>query len=98
MKSEPGLSTTAWLGDLTIQRFVKKAAGLFIYAATIYRFIQDDNYVPEDQLSVILEDHDTRLQSPRKFLDDMYIKLPQHSVVGNQIVCVRISIRIYNNG
>jgi len=90
VKSEPGLSTTSppWPGEPTIQRLVEKAAGLFIYAATIYRFIQDDNYTPEDQLSVILEDHDTPSQSPTKHLDDMYTKLLQHSVVGNQIVRV----------
>jgi len=91
VKSEPGLSTTStpWPGEPTVQRLVEKAAGLFIYAATICRFIQDDNYTPEEQLSVILEeDHDTPSQSPTKHLDDMYTKLLQHSVVGNQTVRV----------
>jgi len=93
VKSEIELSTTLWPDEPTIQRLVEKAAGLFIYAATIYRFIREDNYAPEDQLSVILEeDHDTssqspaKPQSPTKHLDDMYTKLLQHSVVGNQIV------------
>jgi len=84
-RSEPGLSTTTWPDEPTVQRLVEKAAGLFIYAATIYRFIRDDNYSPEEQLSVILEeDHDTPSQSPTKHLDDMYTKLLQHSVIGNQ--------------
>jgi len=89
VKSEPGLSTTStpWPGEPIIQRLVEKAAGLFIYAATICRFIQDDNYTPEDQLSVILEeDHDTPSPSPTKHLDDMWTKLLQHSVVGKQAV------------
>jgi len=91
VKSEPGLSTTStpWPGEPTIQRLVEKAAGLFIYAATICQFIRDDHYTPEDQLSVILqEDHDTPSPSPTQHLDDMYTKLLQHSVVGNQIVRV----------
>jgi len=87
VKSEPGLSTTPWPGEPTIQRLVEKAAGLFIYAATICRFIRDDNNTPEDQLSAILEeDHDTPSQPPTKHLDDMYTKLLQHSVVGKQAV------------
>jgi len=87
VKSELELSTTPWPDEPTIQRLVEKAAGLFIYAATIYRFIRDNNHDPEDQLSVILEDHNLS-QSPTKHLDDMYTKLLQHSVVGNQIVHV----------
>jgi len=84
VKPEP---STPWPGEPIIQRLVEKAAGLFIYAATIYRFIRDDNYTPEDQLSVVLEeDHDTPPQSPMKHLDDMYTKLLQHSVVGKQAV------------
>jgi len=87
VKSERELSTTPWPDEPTIQRLVEKAAGLFIYAATIYRFIGDDHYTPEEQLSVILEeDHDTPSESPTKHLDDMYTKLLQHSVVGNQTV------------
>jgi len=87
VKSELELSTTPWPDEPTIQRLVERAAGLFIYAATIYRFIRDNNRAPEDQLSVILEDHNLS-QSPTKHLDDMYTKLLQHSVVGNQIVHV----------
>jgi len=87
VKSKPELSTTPWPDEPTIQQLVDKAAGLFIYAATIYRFIRDDNYTPEEQLSVILEeDHESPSQSPTKHLDDMYIKLLQHSVVGSQTV------------
>ncbi|RPB19124.1 hypothetical protein L211DRAFT_771959, partial [Terfezia boudieri ATCC MYA-4762] len=85
VKSEPGLSSTPWPDEPTIQRLVEKAAGLFIYAATIYRFIRDDYNSPEEQLSVILEeDHDIHPQSPTKHLDEMYTKLLQYSLIGNQ--------------
>jgi len=86
VKSKPKLSTTPWPDEPTIQKLVEKAAGLFIYAATVYRFIGDDNYTPEEQLSMILEDHESPSQSPTKHLDDMYTKLLQHSVVGHQTI------------
>ena len=87
--SQSRLSATPWPDEATIQLLVEKTAGLFIYAATVYRFIRDDNYTPEEQLSVILkEDHDTPSQSPTKHLNDIYTKLLQHSVIGNQDVLV----------
>ncbi|KAF8457004.1 quinon protein alcohol dehydrogenase-like superfamily [Terfezia claveryi] len=85
VKLEPGLSSTPWPDEPTIQRLVEKAAGLFIYAATIYRFIREDYHSPEEQLLVILEeDHDIHPQSQTKHLDDMYTKLLQRSLTGNQ--------------
>ncbi|KAF8447016.1 vegetative incompatibility protein HET-E-1 [Terfezia claveryi] len=83
VKSERELSTP-WPGESTIQLLVERAAGLFIYAATTYRFIQDDLYTPEEQLSVILSGGDTSAQSPTMHLDDMYTNLLQHSVIGSR--------------
>ncbi|RPB29053.1 WD40 repeat-like protein, partial [Terfezia boudieri ATCC MYA-4762] len=83
VKSEHGLSTP-WPGETTIQLLVERAAGLFIYAATTYRFIQDDMYSPEEQLSVILSGGDTSAQSPTMYLDDMYTNLLQHSVIASR--------------
>jgi len=79
---------TPWPGEQTIELLVKKAAGLFIYAATTYRFIKDDAYDPEDQLSTILEEN-THSQSPTEDLDVMYTNLLQHSVIGkrNRMSC-----------
>ena len=82
VKAENGLSTP-WPDELTIQRLVEKAAGLFIYAATTYRFIGEDDSDPEEQLSVILGDG-AHGQSPTKYLDDMYMKILQRSLSGNR--------------
>ena len=81
VKAQHGLRTP-WPDEPIIQLLVERAAGLFIYAATTYRFIQDDMYSPEDQLSVILT-KDTSAQSPTMHLDDMYTKLLKHSVIGH---------------
>ena len=64
---------------------VEKAAGLFIYAATTCRFIQDQDYDPEEQLSIILGNGAQAYgPSPTKDLDDMYTKILQRSVIGNR--------------
>ena len=87
IKADHGLSTP-WPDEPTIQLLVEKAAGLFIYAATTYRFIQDDMFSPEEQLSLILTgDTTTTAQSLTRHLDDMYTKLLQHSVIGNRSLC-----------
>ncbi|KAF8432526.1 hypothetical protein BGX38DRAFT_1276683 [Terfezia claveryi] len=88
IKSERGLSTTPWPDEPTIRRLVEKAAGLFIYASTIHRFIENKDYSPEDQLSVILEEgHDIPPTSPTEYLDDMYTKLLHHSFIGKKQSC-----------
>jgi len=74
---------TPWPNEQTIELLVKKAAGLFIYAATTYRFIKDDAYDPEERLSIILGEN-THSQSLTKDLDVMYTNLLQHSVIGKR--------------
>ena len=83
VKAEHGLRTP-WPGESIIQLLVERAAGLFIYAATTYRFIHSDRYCPEEQLSIILKE-DTSAQSPTWHLDEMYTNLLQHSIIGKQI-------------
>jgi len=75
---------TPWPDEQTIQLLVEKASGLFIYAATTYRFIQDQAYDPQQQLSHILGENTSRSQSPTRYLDEMYTNLLQHSVIGTR--------------
>ena len=81
VKAQSRLSTP-WPDELTIQRLVDKAAGLFIYAATTYRFIREDDSDPEEQLSMILVDGACG-ESLTKHLDEMYTKILQRSISGN---------------
>jgi len=53
LKAKHGLGTP-WPDELVIEQLVEKAAGLFIYAATTLRFIQDGIDDPEEQLSLVL--------------------------------------------
>jgi len=84
VKAEHGLSTP-WPDEPTIQLLVERAAGLFIYAATTYRFIRD-GMDPEYQLSVILSGEYTST-SPTGNLDNIYTNLLQYSLIGDRPPC-----------
>ena len=78
-----------WPGDDNINLLVRRAKGLFIYAATIYRFIKgDDEWPPQDRLDMFLSavsrsehesEHSILFTSPTGELDQIYTKILQHS-------------------
>jgi len=84
VKADRGLQLgTPWPDEDTIELLVQRASGLFIYAATTYRFIRQPRYHPEEQLSLILrENKSTSAQSPTKELDAIYTQILRHSVLG----------------
>ncbi|KAL3428820.1 hypothetical protein BDV09DRAFT_203834 [Aspergillus tetrazonus] len=43
-----------WPGDQTVEKLVRMSVPLFIFAATVCRFVAEDYQVPEDQLDIIL--------------------------------------------
>jgi hypothetical protein len=83
-----------WPGDKAIDRLVQKADGLFIYAATVCRFIKtNDQWLPRDLLEVFLPpnerlNHSKNLPrripstSPTAELDAIYTQILQHSIKG----------------
>lgn len=48
-----------WLSENDLLSLVQKADCLFIYAATVCRFIQNSHYVPKDRISAILMNRST---------------------------------------
>ena len=66
----------------TIGLLVKKAGGLFIWAATACRFINDGKRFTGRRLSLILQG-DTTVMPPEKKLDEIYITILTHSVSGS---------------
>ena len=80
-----------WPGDEKVNYLVKKADGLFIYAATVCRFIKDDEKMsPQDLLNYFvpcnvvkdsLEQPHSEIphRSPMQRLDKIYIQILQHS-------------------
>ena len=55
-----------WPSDDTLDILVAMAAGLWIYAATLVRFILDQESLPRQQLDRVLEFHSQRIQSNTK--------------------------------
>jgi len=82
LKAKHGLGTP-WPDEQTIVQLVERAAGLFIYAATTIRFIQDDIDGPEEPLSLVLSATKSSL-SATEHLDGIYTILLQHSVLGQR--------------
>ncbi|KAH0558822.1 hypothetical protein GP486_004538 [Trichoglossum hirsutum] len=83
-----------WPGKETIDLLVLKANGLFIYAATVCRFVEEsgEQWPPDDLLYLFLPDENmdsldrdtimTPDESPTKELDRMYAQILEHSLRG----------------
>jgi hypothetical protein len=83
-----------WPGDDTINALVQRADCLFIYAATVCRFIEEggEQWPLDDLLRLILPDDSTTdssllkpsnmviTESPTKKLDKMYTRILEHSL------------------
>lgn len=70
-----------WPGEGNIEILVKKAGGLFIYAATVYRFIYEDSRLAQKRLGLILQGDTTSLP-PEKKLDEIYTTVLAYSFKG----------------
>ncbi|KAK6337054.1 hypothetical protein TWF718_009840 [Orbilia javanica] len=82
---------TDWPDDETINILVQKAGGLFIYAATVYRFIKTnvDRWLPQNLLQAFLPQNEAAHprkrrrvppSSPTKELDAIYMQILNHSI------------------
>ena len=73
-----------WPGEETVKRLVQKAGGLFIWAATTCRFIQDGEKrrVIRNRLSTILEASSLIAEpsGPEERLNEMYTTVLKHSI------------------
>ncbi|PWY92996.1 hypothetical protein BO94DRAFT_583239 [Aspergillus sclerotioniger CBS 115572] len=74
-----------WPGNDKIATLVRKSDGLFIYAATVCRFLGGNNLTKsrvKTRLDMILEDEYAK-NSPQKSLDDVYRRILEVSVIGD---------------
>ncbi|KAJ6529853.1 hypothetical protein B0H19DRAFT_530292 [Mycena capillaripes] len=60
-----------WPGPDTLEHLVAKSSGIFIYAATVIRFIDDEYFHPQDRLELVLR-LDPQSTAP---LDDLYSEI-----------------------
>jgi hypothetical protein len=91
MREEFEYLPSHWPGDDRIERLVQRANGLFIYAATVCRFIKGDGqWLQQDLLDVVLPnagsgefsewEFDVPSKSPTWELDEIYTQILQRSV------------------
>ena len=68
-----------WPAPLAIKKLLNKSELLFIYAATVCRFIGDPTDLPSERLSIILENNSKSALSLSE-LDTMYTTVLEHSI------------------
>lgn len=76
-----------WPGEENIEKLIQQADGLFIYAATICRFIGDKRSNPSENLQLVLNEYATAVninRTPTEYLDTMYTQIVQYAIDGNE--------------
>lgn len=73
-----------WITEEELETLVRMAGKLFIFAATVARFIGDKRVLsPRDQLDIVLGSTGSASAQPYASLDALYHRLLQHAVSSN---------------
>ena len=73
----------SWPDEMKIQSLVKASDCLFIYAATVCRFVGDPKWLPEERLDLLLQ-NDARGNRPTAKLDEMYTQILRCAIISDQ--------------
>jgi hypothetical protein len=68
-----------WPGEQIIERLVYTASGLFIWAATAYRFIREGKRFAARRLDMILQSSTTNTNGPEQYLNGIYLTVLRQS-------------------
>lgn len=75
----------SWPGEENFTALVKRAVPLFIYAATIYRFLNCEGELPNDRLQAILSSHSTdgidNIDNEYSKLTGLYLPVLKHIIL-----------------
>lgn len=69
-----------WPGADIINRLVCNASGLFIWAATAYRFVRKGRRFAVKRLNTLLQPHGRDLNTPEKHLDEIYVTVLRNCI------------------
>ncbi|KAF2008755.1 hypothetical protein BU24DRAFT_359758, partial [Aaosphaeria arxii CBS 175.79] len=72
-----------WPGPETIEQLVRRACGLFIWAATAWRFIRDGKKFAARRMETILASNSSTAAAPEKHLNEIYVTVLNNSVDTN---------------
>jgi len=70
----------AWPGKGAIRSLVQMASGLFIWAATVCRFIREGKRFAVKRLGMILKSSSSVATAPEQHLNEIYITVLRHSI------------------
>ncbi|KAF7372942.1 putative nwd2 protein [Mycena sanguinolenta] len=68
-----------WPGPRVLEELVQKSSGYFIYASTIIKFIDDENYRPTARLALVQDGNRTGSESAFGALDQLYMTVLRSS-------------------
>ncbi|KAG9232931.1 putative wd40 protein [Amylocarpus encephaloides] len=69
-----------WPGEVVRRQLVLYACGLFIWASTAYRFINNGKQFARKRLDQILKGSSGTITAPEKHLDEIYLTTLKHSI------------------
>jgi hypothetical protein len=79
IRTKHGALATDWPGDDNLEILVQRADALFIYAATVCRFLSEDERASEERLKTVLQ-QDAAYHRSLSAIDDIYTKVLQRAV------------------
>jgi hypothetical protein len=84
--------TENWPSSSDIEILCKKAAGYFIYASTVVKFVSSENYTPTEQLAKIISSPQSTVHEGRSGVDLLYTQVLEQTVdidVDDKEFCTR---------
>ena len=67
--------TEEWPSSADVDVLLKKAAGLFIYASTVIKFIESENHLPTTRLSLITSFPQSTIEEGKSGIDALYAQI-----------------------
>jgi len=68
-----------WPHDEEIEALTKKSSGLFIFAATMVRFIESGNHEPDNRLQLLLSEANSTTHEGHAGIDSLYSQILQYA-------------------
>jgi hypothetical protein len=95
-----GQSVADWPSGADLAELVRRAGVLFVYAATVIRFLDDRNFNPRTRLRQIIDENSKSSDdsSPYSALDSLYLEVLNKAVGGSaskdNALCARVRILV----
>jgi hypothetical protein len=82
IRTKLGALSADWSGEDIVNNLVERVNALFIYAATVCRFLMEDERLSRERLTIVLQHIGTCRESLSP-IDDIYTKVLQQTIPGN---------------